>query len=144
MGNNSLDENAVSEGGLLNGSGTPTRSINSSSVHGSGSDSLSHEKQALCKGVSAGRLTPQNITIPAPNGRIHHSHNHNNNNRKSMAPKPPCTNNAQLAINHNNQVTCKNSINTVYISSSFPDVSQYHPNAIGNNLSIMNLETTEL
>uniref|UniRef100_T1KWL6 Cadherin domain-containing protein n=2 Tax=Tetranychus urticae TaxID=32264 RepID=T1KWL6_TETUR len=181
-GNNSLDENAVSEGSgvgtdggsngvLMNGPLTPTDSLNESHP-GTGSESSTNDKSALCRGVTAGRLTPQNITLPssATNGRVN-----NNNKKNSQRPlvNKNClngsgTNNGNHSIGRGslvnnvvggvgvrgdsfsgkrsgNQLSCKNSINTVYISSPYSDTSQYHSNQIGgNNLSIINLETTEL
>lgn len=105
------------------------------SARGSGSASSTNDRQALCRGITGGRLTPQNITLPSKN-------------KKSIAPKPPPSNtissNPSESSHRSHQVTCKNSINTVYISSAYCDQSHYHPSNLGNNLSIMNLETTEL
>ncbi|RWS14756.1 cadherin-23-like protein [Dinothrombium tinctorium] len=135
-GNNSLDENAVGE--VSNGPLTPTDSLNGS-ARGSGSDSSTNDRQALCRGVTGGRLTPQNITLPSAKLKT-------SNNKKTVAPKPPTTDKNTSSMNEDNKISCKNSINTVYISSSYADQSQYHHHAnhLGNNLSIMNLETTEL
>lgn len=137
-GHNSLDENAVTDGGRINGPLTPTDSMNGSH-QGSGSESSGNDKSALCRGVSAGRITPQNMTIPTPNGRI------NNNNKKDITSRlaKACTNHVVSQI-PSVGVQRKNSINTVYISSNYPENVQYNPNIMGNNLSIINLETTEL
>ncbi|XP_053210328.1 cadherin-23-like [Panonychus citri] len=186
-GGNSLDENAVSEGSGIGGTGdglsangvhmngplTPTDSLNESHP-GTGSESSTNDKSALCRGVTAGRLTPQNITLPsAASGRINNNNKKNSNQRSAGQPMGKNCLNGSVVVSSNghvnsigrgggvgmnggngsigggkrngNHLSCKNSINTVYISSPYSDTSQYHSNQIGgNNLSIINLETTEL
>lgn len=130
-GGNSLDENAVAEATTTEPT-TPTDSLNGSAR---GSNSSINDRQALCRGIG-GRLTPNNIVLPAkglqrPNGK------------KPAAPRPP-----QGKGEGKQQVTCKNSINTVYISSNYnnsnPHNHSHHAQPMGNNLSVINLETTEL
>lgn len=114
---------------------TPTDSLNGSAR---GSNSSINDRQALCRGIG-GRLTPNNIVLPQKGRPVQ--------GKKPAAPRPPGavpSKGGKAPDGH--EVTCKNSINTVYISSSYPNQSQhsYHPHQLGNNLSIINLETTEL
>jgi len=118
---NSLDENAVAEVTTTEPT-TPSDSLNGSAR---GSNSSINDRQALCRGIG-GRLTPNNIVLPQKGHSGHPGHG-----KKPAAPRPP------------QQVTCKNSINTVYISSAYNSNNQKAPST-GNNLSVINLETTEL
>ncbi|RWS28589.1 cadherin-23-like protein [Leptotrombidium deliense] len=97
-GNNSLDENAVGE--VVNGPLTPTDSLNGSARE-SGSDSSTNDRQALCRGVTAGRMTPQNITLPLSANKCKQ-----NNNKKTVAPKPPnIANNSPPPPPNENKIT---------------------------------------
>lgn len=100
-GGNSLDENAVAEVTTTEPT-TPTDSLNGSAR---GSNSSINDRQALCR-VIGGRLTPNNIVLPAKSdqGVLRSTHG-----KKPAAPRP-------LQSGGHQQVTCKNSINTVYIS----------------------------
>ena len=86
---NSLDENAIA-------SHSPNDSLDGSAGRESGASTstTTNDKQALCRGLAVGRVTPQNITVPQSN--VNHmtvSHNKSNNNNinnvKKLAPKPP-------------------------------------------------------
>jgi len=163
-----LDENAIAE------THSPDDSLDGSAgrdSHGS-SSTTTNDRSALCRGLAVGRVTPQNITLP--NSNCHHisiSHNSNqfntNHNIKKIAPKPPTKPSAKQVVNCNrvissseqtkqqlihSRVTCSsnNSINNVYIESySNHKNINHNPNQLQNNntlnqLSLMNLETTEL
>ncbi|KAI1285730.1 Cadherin-23 [Halotydeus destructor] len=140
---NSLDENAVAE--VTTGPATPTDSLSGS---GRGSDLSANDRQALCRGIG-GRLTPNNIVLP------NKARTNTVQGKKLSAPKPPTPptlrgGDGQGSVNTSDSqsVSCKNSVNTIYISSSYPSSQQshYHHNQQhqGNNLSIISLETTEL
>jgi len=187
-GDNSLDENAIA-------SHSPDDSLDGSAGRESGGSSAStttNDKQALCRGLAVGRVTPQNITLPQNINHITISHNNKNNINivKKLAPKPPQKPPNSVAVgakqamsagsharqpSHSklsaNGVTSKpiaasnqRSISNVYIESYSPSNhnniktfannsqqihSNYNNNNINNNhtlnqLSLMNLETTEL
>lgn len=134
-GGNSLDENAVctpkhrrigqdgSGGGGVADSDTPTDSLN-----GSGRGSHLSDRQALCRGIG-GRLTPNNIAVPSSKG-LHRQPpaGGGTKGQKQAAPRPP-----------GSEVTCNSKI---YISPVYSQPPTSNLNA--NNLSIINLETTEL
>lgn len=119
---NSLDENAVGDR-TTSEADTPTDSLNGS---GRGSHSSINDRQALCRGIG-GRLTPNNIVVPTK--ALHRQHQVQMAGKKPAAPRPP--------DKPQPEVRCNNSINTVYISSGLNQTA-------ANNLSIINLETTEL
>lgn len=122
---------------------SPDDSLNGSAGRQSGgsSSSTTNDRSALCRGIAVGRVTPQNITLPQSN------HNHSQpktNGIKKLAPKPPAKPTQPFSSKLHpgpHQVTCnaKNSVNNVYIES-YPAHNQH----AFNQLSIMNLETTEL
>lgn len=128
-GGNSLDENAVvqSTNDSLDGSNNSGQRSNSST---------SNERQALCRGIAIGRVTPQNITLPQTNTFNQHT--------KKPAPKPPAKPQTHQVVTCN----AKNTINNVYIES-YPNHNHHNHNHHTtlnplNQMGLLNLETTEL
>lgn len=192
-GGNSLDENAIANH-------SPHESLDGSAGRESGASnsSTTNDKQALCRGLAVGRVTPQNITLPDSNVNqitISHSsnrleshsisNNNNNLNVKKCAPKPPqkpfsgAVSKAILStgshvrqqsqpksapnrVISNPNSAHQRSVSNVYIESYSPSNhnnneksffvnsqqinSNYNnnPNNALNQLSLLNLETTEL